>query len=93
MEEKLVNPRVRTGLISMTGEVKTNNTGGVKCPTNIVEMFKSGDVPFLMGHAESWLTNLAVEITASLMAKGLIVGTFLDEFQMNLCQHWGSDFR
>ena len=29
------------------------------------------------------------DITTCLNQKGLIVGTFLDEFQMNLANHWG----
>ena len=35
----------------------------------------------------------AQDITTCLNQEGLIVGTFLDEFQMNLANHWGSDFR
>ena len=35
----------------------------------------------------------AQDITTCLNQEGLIVGTFLDEFQMNLAKHWVSDFR
>ena len=39
------------------------------------------------------MTSTALEIVEAPNKQGLIVGTFLDEFQMNLKDHWGSDFR
>ena len=38
------------------------------------------------------LTKLADEITEELKKGGLVLGTFMDEFQMNLKNHPGSDF-
>ena len=55
--------------------------------------FKNGDITVVLGHSESWLSSTAQDITTCLNQKGLIVGTFLDGFQMNLANHWGSDFR
>ena len=93
MEEKLKNPLVKTGLITMSGDLKHSikeNDGFLSEP---LSQFESGEITMLLGHSESWLTNVAIGITDSLKKKGLIIATFLDEFQMNLENHWGSDFR
>ena len=92
MEEKLENPPIRSGLITMSGEVKLS-----KQPKQMnldpLDQCRTGEVSLLIGHPESWLTEAAEQITDALKHKGLIVGTFLDEFQMNLSNQWGSDFR
>jgi len=90
MEEKLENPPVITGVISMNGDIKLSNCNKEVEP---LRQCKTGDVGLLIGHPESWLTELAEEIIESLKGQGLVVGTFLDEFQMNLSDHWGSNFR
>ena len=78
----------------MTGEVKLStdrmNQGDSSEP---IDLCKTGDITLLIGHPESWLTETAAEITDSLKSKAIVVGTFVDEFQMNLSDHWGSDFR
>ena len=93
MEEKLKGPLVKTGVITMSGDMKPSIEENDAFLSDPLAQFKSGDITILLGHAESWLTNTAQDITDSLNKQGLIVGTFLDEFQMNLVGHWGSDFR
>ena len=93
MEEKLKGPLVKTGLITMSGDIKASIQENDAFLSDPVAQFKTGDITIVLGHPESWLTSTAKEITDSLNQEGLIVGTFLDEFQMNLSNHWGSDFR
>ena len=93
MEEKLRSPLVKTGLITMSGDLKFSIKENDAFLSEPLQQFKSGEITMLLGHPESWLTSTAEEITDSLRNEGLVVGTFLDEFQMNLEDHWGSDFR
>ena len=91
MEEKLKKPPVKTGLITMSGDLKASDEDVIL--SEPLADFKSGKITLLLGHPESWLTSTAEEITDSLRKQELIVGTILDEFQMHLENHWGSDFR
>ena len=93
MEEKLRNPPVKTGLITMSGDLKVSHREDEVFLSEPLSAFKSGDVTMVLGHPESWITTTADEITESLKNQDLVIGTFLDEFQMNLENHWGSDFR
>ena len=93
MEEKLENPPIRTGLITMSGEVKLSKQEKEMNRKDPLDQCRTGEGSLLIGHPESWLTEAAEQITDALKHKGLIVGTFLDEFQMNLSNQWGSDFR
>ena len=94
MEEKLKSPPVNTGLITMTGEVKlSQGAKNQEDSSEPVELCKTGEITLLIGHPESWLTDTAEEITDSLKGKGIVIGIFVDDFQMNLANHWGSDFR
>ena len=93
MEEKLKDPLVKTGVISMTGDLKYSIKDEDVFLSEPLSQFKSGDITCLLGHPESWLTSTAEDITDSLRKQGLIVVTFVDEFQMNLEKHWGSTFR
>ena len=86
MEEKLKNP-------PMTGEVKISKDAQTELSSEPSEQCKAGDVTLLIGHPESWATDTAVEILDTLKSEELVIGTFVDEFQMNLANHWGSDFR
>ena len=86
MEEKLKNP-------PMTGEVKISKDAQTELSSEPSEQCKAGDITLLIGHPESWVTDTAVEILDTLKSEELVIGTFVDEFQMNLANHWGSDFR
>ena len=93
MEEKLKGPLVKTGLVTMSGDLKASIQENDAFLSDPIEQFKKGDITVILGHPESWLTSTAQEITACLSQEGLVVGSFVDEFQMNLADHWGSDFR
>ena len=86
MEEKLKSPPVTTGLITMSGELKASEEEAIL--SHPLDDFKSGKIRMILGHPESWLTSVAEQITVALKGQGLVVGTFLDEFQMNLKDHW-----
>ena len=73
MEEKIKDPFVKTGLITMSGNVKVNIEENDAYISDTCSNFKNGKIT----------------VTTCLNQKGLIVGTFLDEFQMNLAkQYW-----
>ena len=93
MEEKLKNPTVPTGFISMKGDLKHSSEDGHSSMSKPIESFKKGDVKCVLGHPESWLSSTAKDILVSLQAQGKIIFTFVDEFQMNLSNHWGEEFR
>jgi superfamily II DNA helicase RecQ len=93
MEEKLKNPIVPSGLISMKGELKHSSLDGDSSASRPIENFKNGSVKCILGHPESWLSTTAQEVLTSLQSQGKIVFTVVDEFQMNLSNHWGAEFR
>ena len=77
----------------MSGDLKVSDDGSDAVLSEPISECKTGQVTMLIGHSESWLTSVADEITEALKSKELVLATFLDEFQMNLEKHWGSDFR
>ena len=93
MEEKLKDPVISTGLITMKGDLKYSDEADEAVLSEPIEHFKNGDISLILGHPESWLTNTARSITEALRKEELIVFSFIDEFQMNLSNHWGKDFR
>jgi len=50
--------------------------------------FTSGELPYLMGHAESWNTPTGKAIIKVLKEKGLFLLFFVDEFHQGLTDHW-----
>ena len=94
MEEKLKTPVIKTGLISMKGDLKMSSEGpGEAVLTDCIDKFKNGTIGVIIGHPESWLTDTAKDIIETLRKEERIVFYFLDEFQMNLSSFWGKDFR
>ena len=88
MEEKLKKPLLTTGVISMTGDLKYSIEEDDAFLSEPLEHFKSGAITCILGHPESWLRATAESILNDLCKNQLIVGTFVDEFQMNLESHW-----
>ena len=93
MEEKVKTSMIPTGLISMKGELKHSSDDGVTTTSRPIEKFKNGEIKCILGHPESWLSATAKDILTSLQSQGRIIFTFVDEFQMNLSNHWGAEFR
>ena len=90
----LKNKVIKTGLITMKGDLKVHSdNSGDAVLTEPIEQFKTGDVGFILGHAESWLTKTAQDIIEALRKQDLIIFSMVDKFQMNLSSHWGKDFR
>ena len=53
MEEKLKDKVIKTGLITMKGDLKVHSdNSGDAVLTEPIEQFKTGDVGFILGHAE-----------------------------------------
>ena len=94
MEEKLKTPVIKTGLITMKGDLKmSSDVLGEAVLTDPIDMFKNGDIGVILGHPESWETDTARDIIEALRKEDMIIFSFLDEFQMNLSSFWGKDFR
>ena len=93
MEEKLKNPVIKTGLITMKGDLKISDNSEEAVLTEPEEHFLTGDIGLILGHPESWITNTAKNIIEALRREELIIFSCVDEFQMNLSTHWGKDFR
>ena len=80
MEEKLKSPVIKTGLISMKGDLKMScgNADDTEL-TEPIDMFKNDDIGVIIGHPESWLTDTAQDIIDALRKDDLIIFSFLDE--------------
>ena len=74
MSEKLTNSIVPTGVISMTGELKTSleEKDGVSLSAP-EEMFLDGNLPCLFGHPEAWLSEKGNQLIKDLHKKGRIL--------------------
>lgn len=92
MQEKLKQPYIPTGIISMKGDLQPSSSIGSEKEdvilTNSLEDFKSGKIKCILGHAESWLSSVGEEILESLQEDGKILLTFLDEAHIPLSGHW-----
>ena len=94
MEVKLKNKVIKTGVITMKGDLKMHSEiSDDAALTDPIEDFKTGGVGFILGHPESWLTKTAQDILEALRKQDMIIFSMVDEFQMNLSSHWGKDFR
>ena len=95
MEEKLKRPYIPTGVITMRGGLKSSMSENSGEDDDIVlsgpvEDVKTGRLKCLLGHAESWVSNIAQEILDSLREKGLVILTIVDEAHIPLSDHWDS---
>ena len=89
MEEKVKCPLIQTGVITMSGTLKTTiESGEDVLLSQPKEDFKSGKIKLILGHAESWVSDTGKEILDSLRSSELIVLTFVDEFHQGLSNHW-----
>ena len=93
MHERLKQPYISTGIISMKGDLQPSSSAFHSededvALTDPLEDFKSGRVKCLIGHAESWMSGIAQEILDSLQEEGRILMTFLDEAHIPLSGHW-----
>ena len=92
MDEKLKSEFNKTGLITMQGGLKTNESEEASL-SDPLESFQSGEIELILGHAESWSSSTAKCIVNALNKEQLILFLVVDEFQMNLSSHWGNEFR
>ena len=85
MAEKLSSSIVPTGVISMTGELKTSleEKDGVKLSAP-EESFLDGSLPCLFGHPESWLSEKGREIIKKLYKRSRILMIVTDEMTCSL---------
>ena len=85
MAEKLATSFVPTGVISMTGELKTSleERDGVKLSAP-EENFLDGSLPCLFGHPESWLPEKGKELIKELHKRKRIILNVTDEMHSSL---------
>jgi hypothetical protein len=85
MSEKLCSSIIPTGVISMTGELKTSleEKDGVSLSAP-EEMFVDGSLPCLFGHPESWLSDKGKQLIKVLHKKGRILMMVTDEMTCSL---------
>ena len=85
MAEKLSTSFVPTGVISMTGELKTSleERDGVKLSAP-EENFLDGSLPCLFGHPESWLSEKGKELIKELHKRKRIILNVTDEMHSSL---------
>ena len=89
MSEKLATSIVPTGVISMSGELRTSleERDGVRLSAP-EEKFLDGSLPCLFGHPESWLSEKGKELIKELHKKKRIVLNVTDE--MHCCFDWAN---
>lgn len=80
MSEKLASSIIPTGVISMSGELKTSleERDGVRLSAP-EEKFLDGSLPCLFGHPESWLSEKGKELIKELHKKKRILLNVTDE--------------
>ena len=85
MAEKLSSSIIPTGVISMSGELKTSleEKDGVKLSAP-EENFLDGSLPCLFGHPESWLSEKGRQIIKELYKKQRILLIVTDEMTCSL---------
>ena len=85
MSEKLCSSIIPTGVISMTGELKTSleEQDGVSLSAS-EEMFVDGSLPCLFGHPESWLSDKGKQLIKDLHKNGRILMMVTDEMTCSL---------
>ena len=85
MSEKLSSSIIPTGVISMTGELKTSleEKDGVSLSAP-EEMFVDGSLPCLFGHPESWLSDKGKQLIKDLHKNGRILMMVTDEMTCSL---------
>ena len=88
MQEKMREPCISTGIISMQGDIKHSEERDKVFLSDQVGDFEAGKVKCVIGHAESWTSEVAQEILDILQEQGKIVLTFLDEAHIALTGHW-----
>ena len=54
MEEKVKDSIVKTGLITMSGDIKVSSEESDAVLSDPIDQFKNGDITVLLGHPESW---------------------------------------
>ena len=89
MAEKLKSSIIPTGVISMTGELKTSleERDGVKLSAP-EESFLDGSLPCLFGHPEAWLSEKGRKLIKELYRKSKILLIVTDEMTCSL--NWAS---
>ena len=88
MQGKMREPYISNGIIPMQGDIKHSEERDNVFLSDPAGDFKSGKVKCVIGHAESWTSEVAQEILDTLQEQGKIMLTFLDEARIALIGHW-----
>ena len=92
-EREVGSKYIKSGTISVQGGLRTAEYEEVESQLELSsakEEFMNGVLDIIIGHAESWLSDVAKSILDSLQQKGKIVFSFVDEAHIPLAKHWNS---
>ena len=92
-EREVGSKYIKSGTISVQGGLRTAEYEEVESQLELSsakEEFMNGVLDIIIGHAESWLSDVAKSILDSLQQKGKIVFSFADEAHIPLAKHWNS---
>ena len=90
LEEKAKKPRIKTAYVSMSGaihgdgETADDGKGAVEISDDFLQEILRGDYPIVMGHAESWLSDVGRMIIKELRKKNMIGAVVFDEVHKSL---------
>ena len=89
MEEKLNDKTVPTAVITMGGDIKQNleDTGEASLSSPEEELLK-GSFPCIIGHPESWSSEVGQSLLRKFQQKKMILLNFIDELHQGLDDHW-----
>jgi hypothetical protein len=89
MEEKLKDKTVPTAVISMCGDIKqgVEDTGKASLSSPEEDLLQ-GAFPCIIGHPESWSSELGQSLLRNLQQKKMIAMNFIDELHQGLDDHW-----
>ena len=78
-----------TGYITMDGKCLSVSKDQSDTDTEVIfseceEDMRSGQIKFILGHAESWASSRGQTLLKYLVQKRMIGGIFIDECHMNL---------
>ena len=88
MNEKKLNDVCPVAVLSMTGELSGTNVGDEVELSCLLSDLLEGKYPAIIGHPESFDTQLGRRILKELQRRGMIVMICIDEFHQSDKGHW-----
>jgi hypothetical protein len=89
MEDKMNDKTVPTAVITMKGDIKhaLNDTGEASLSSPEEELLR-GSFPCIIGHPESWSSDVGQSLLRKSKQKNMILLNCVDELHQGLEDHW-----